>query len=158
MWCNFRINLHKSWFSHSYLSIQDACRFLTHFLMIRPLRQPFLMEELNMQSHTVVDRSNLCREVFFINFIFLYIDLFVFIYKNSIISFRQLCLDWLKDNSEMLGKLARYYNRNRRRLKLENANFRKVNLLLDSGFFVVLNVKRINYLLTVYLTGQQVDY
>ncbi|EFN74509.1 hypothetical protein EAG_13603, partial [Camponotus floridanus] len=65
-----------TWFSNIHLSIETACRFIGYFLMIRPPRQTFLMDELNIRSETVVNWSNFCRE---------------------------LCLDWLEDNNEMIG-------------------------------------------------------
>lgn len=37
IWCNFAVSpFHKTWFSHSHLSVQDICRFIAYFLMIRP--------------------------------------------------------------------------------------------------------------------------
>ena len=45
--CHFTISpFHKTWFSHSHISIQDSCRFIAYFLMIRPPRHIFLMDEL----------------------------------------------------------------------------------------------------------------
>lgn len=59
------------------------------------------MDELNLSHHTVVDWSNFCREVFLLYFyIFLYLIIFSFLYVKILF---QLCLDWLEENTEMLG-------------------------------------------------------
>jgi len=68
MWCNFKISpLHGTWFSQSHLDLQTICRFIGYFLMIRPSRQTFLKEELQISSKTAIDWANFCREVHFIN-------------------------------------------------------------------------------------------
>jgi len=90
-WCNFTVSpFHNTWFSQSHLSIQNACRFVAYFLMIRPPRQMFLSDELNIQSHTVVDWSNFCREVFFIIFLY-YISLY-FMYNENFFLYLHLAM------------------------------------------------------------------
>jgi len=68
MWCNFKVSaLSGTWFAHSRLPIATVYRFISYFLTIRPPRQCFLQEELEMSPHTVVDWSHFCsRSILFI--------------------------------------------------------------------------------------------
>ncbi|KYM95728.1 hypothetical protein ALC62_13634 [Cyphomyrmex costatus] len=62
--CNFKISVfHGTWFENAHIDIQKICRFIAYFLMIQPPRQPFLMNELEMSSSSVVDWINFCREL-----------------------------------------------------------------------------------------------
>lgn len=80
VWCNFKLSLlHNTWFSHSHLTLQCAYRLIAYFLMIRPPRVTFLIDELSITSNTVIDRSNFCREVYLYN---------VFTYSVYAIQFR----------------------------------------------------------------------
>ncbi|KYN02609.1 hypothetical protein ALC62_06570 [Cyphomyrmex costatus] len=59
--CNFKISVfHGTWFKNVRIDIQNMCRFIAYFLMMQPPRQPFLMNELEMNSTSVVDWT--CRE------------------------------------------------------------------------------------------------
>ena len=62
--CNFKISiLHGTWFNRGHLGLVKACRFIAYFLYMRPPRYDFLMQELEISQHTVVDWTNFCREV-----------------------------------------------------------------------------------------------
>ncbi|KYM95299.1 hypothetical protein ALC62_14052 [Cyphomyrmex costatus] len=62
--CNFTISpFQGTWFANSHLGLQKTCRFIGYFLMMRPPRQHFLEEQLQMSSESVVDWSNFCREL-----------------------------------------------------------------------------------------------
>ncbi|XP_032688537.1 uncharacterized protein LOC116852367 isoform X2 [Odontomachus brunneus] len=62
--CNFKISiLHNTWFAKGHLGLAKTCRFIAYFLHIRPPRQFFLMEELQICDRTVVDWTNFCREL-----------------------------------------------------------------------------------------------
>lgn len=62
--CGFRESARKNtWFDKSKLSVEDICRFVAYFIMLRPPRQDFLKYELDMSDHTIVDWQSFCREV-----------------------------------------------------------------------------------------------
>jgi hypothetical protein len=62
--CNFKLSpLNGTFFFRFRLGLDKACRFIAYFLMLRPPRQQFLQFELNMNSCSVVDWTNFCREV-----------------------------------------------------------------------------------------------
>ncbi|XP_076249183.1 uncharacterized protein LOC143188673 [Calliopsis andreniformis] len=62
--CNFYLSVRKdTWFGNSNLKIETACRFIAYFLLMKPPRQQFFKNELNLCDKTIVDWLNFCREV-----------------------------------------------------------------------------------------------
>lgn len=63
-----------TWFARSNLDIATICRIIASFLMLRPPRQEDLEEELCISSATVVDWFSFCREVIYIYYLYMYIN------------------------------------------------------------------------------------
>ncbi|EFN85642.1 hypothetical protein EAI_10099, partial [Harpegnathos saltator] len=62
--CNFKISIfHGTWFSRMHMDLTVICRFIGYFLMMQPSQQSFLMNELKIDQHSIVDWTNFCREV-----------------------------------------------------------------------------------------------
>lgn len=62
--CNFKISaLNGTWFERSHMDIIKICRFIAYFLMLQSPRHRFLMTELELNDHAIVDWTNFCREV-----------------------------------------------------------------------------------------------
>jgi len=65
-----------TWFAHVRLSVRDVCRLNCMWLVLPFPRQNFIMREIGVSSHSVVDWSSFCREV---------------------------CMFWLEQRCEVLG-------------------------------------------------------
>jgi len=64
--CNFKMSaFHGIWFDRAHLSVSKICQFIAYFLIMPPPRHRFLINELELTEHTVIDWTNFCREVGF---------------------------------------------------------------------------------------------
>lgn len=62
--CNFKQSLRtKTWLANANLSPERCCMFLAYFMLLNPPHVTFLMNELQIGTHTVSDWSNFIREV-----------------------------------------------------------------------------------------------
>ncbi|KYN17333.1 hypothetical protein ALC57_10381 [Trachymyrmex cornetzi] len=67
--CNFKISaFHGTWFEQARLELPTICRFIAYFLMMQPPRHTFLMEDLQLENHTVVDWTK-SNSVFVVRFV-----------------------------------------------------------------------------------------
>lgn len=75
--CKFKKSIYaNSWFSKRGMTVEQICKLTAIWILMKPPRQTFTMESLDLTSKTVVNWFSYCRSV---------------------------CLDWCADNSEMLG-------------------------------------------------------
>lgn len=64
IYCKSKISaLHDTWFNNIHNSVQNICRFVGYHLMLKPPRQEFLQNELEISSATAVDWASFCREL-----------------------------------------------------------------------------------------------
>ncbi|KAK9296905.1 hypothetical protein QLX08_009215 [Tetragonisca angustula] len=63
-YCKLKISvLHNTWFNNLHTSIQNVCRFIGYHLLLKPPRQEFLQNELEISSTMVIDWTSFCREL-----------------------------------------------------------------------------------------------